>query len=201
MSIVQLATVAWTVERYIHKKQTKEYHIAKHVIDPYSLSLSNFLQLLKPSVKDIRVTTMLIAVGILPDGVGRPIARDRRGRRVAIRGEYERTGAAKAAGVSGAGLPPVGGGVDQGVDTGCLLIRIDEVFDPGNHVFGAFVVAGGTVWVVFDIEHTGQCDAVLGPAATVLEEEFRLLRARGGVGKREMVASANQTGVGSALIM
>lgn len=145
---------------------------------------------------------MLIAVRILPDGVGCPIPRDCRRRRVAISGEYERAGVAKAFGISGAGIPPVGRGVDHGVDTSGLLIRIDKVLDPGNHLCGVHTVAFVVVVrVVFDIEHPGQCNAVLRPTATVLEEPLCLRCTRGGVGKREMVASANHTGVSSALIM
>lgn len=70
--------------------------------------------------------------------------------------------------------------------------------DPSNHARRTQPVAGRARWVVLDIEHARQGDAVIGPAAAVGQEEIRLSCSRTGVRMSKVVTATNETSVGCA---
>jgi len=78
------------------------------------------------------------------------------------------------------------------------MIGIHEVLDPGDHGRLAEAVAGRAGRVILDVEHAREGAAVGGPAAAVREEEGGLAAAGAGVGVSEVVAAADEAGVGGA---
>lgn len=81
------------------------------------------------------------------------------------------------------------------------MVGVDEVLDPGHHRRGGEAKAGRAGGVVLDVEHAGEGDAVLGPAAAVGDEVGCLGGAGGGVRVREVVATADEAGVGGAGVL
>lgn len=88
--------------------------------------------------------------------------------------------------------PPVGGAVDHRIPLGLAVVGVDEVLDPRHHGGRAEVEARGAGGVVLDVEHAGEGDAVVGPAAAVRDEVGRLGAAGAGVRVREVVAAAEE---------
>lgn len=81
------------------------------------------------------------------------------------------------------------------------MVRLDEVRDPADHAAGRETVAGGPAGVVLEINHAGERDAIFGPAAAVGEEVIRLRGAGAGSGVGEVVAAADEAGLGGACVM
>lgn len=81
------------------------------------------------------------------------------------------------------------------------MVGVDEVIDPGHHRRGRQAEAGRAGGVVLDVEHAGEGDAVPGPAAAVGEEVGCLRGAGGGAGVREVVAAADEAGIGGAGVL
>lgn len=92
-------------------------------------------------------------------------------------------------------------GIDHGVHASLGVVGVDEVVDPGYHCRGGETVTGCAGGVVLDVEHTGEGDTILGPAATVGEEVVGLGGSSGGAGVGEMVASTDEAGLGSAGVL
>ena len=79
------------------------------------------------------------------------------------------------------------------------MVGVDEILHPGYHGRLAQAVAGvGALGFVLDVEHAGEGSPVPGPTPAVREEEFRLAAAGTLVGVREVVAAADEAGVGGA---
>lgn len=162
-----------------------------------SLPRGQLLQTVLIPVEDIRVPAKRILVRVLPDGVVRPAARRTSGG-ARIPRQDQRTGTREGTAVAGARLPPVGGGVEHGVPARLAAVGVDEVLDPRDHLRVGQAVAGVARRVVLEVEHAGQGDAVVGPAAAVGEEVLGLVGARGAVRVGEVVAAADEAGRGGA---
>ena len=76
-----------------------------------------------------------------------------------------------------------------------------EVLHPRHHGRLAQPVARRPAGVVLDVQHARQRDAVAAPAAPVLDEVRGLRGAGAGVRVREVVAAADEAGVGRARVV
>lgn len=103
--------------------------------------------------------------------------------------------------VTGASLPPVGGGVDHGVAASLAVVGLAEVLDPGSHVGRTEAVAGRAGWVVLQVQHSREGLAIIGPAATVGEEVLGLAGSGAGGGLRKVVTTSDETGRGCPLVV
>lgn len=115
-------------------------------------------------------------------------------------GEDKWVGGTESIGVPGARLPPVGRGIDHGITAGPGPVAVGEGPDPGNHGAGAEAVALGLARVTLQINHTGEGDAIAGPATTVGEEVVALSRSRA-VRVSEVVTTTDELVVGSANVL
>lgn len=113
-------------------------------------STSNLLKLAVSSVEDVAVAAPRRVVVVLPERVEAPTSGNRAGGR-SVTGEDERGLLAKSVAVSGASLPPVVGGVDQGVLAGGALVSLDKVGDPIDHCTGRKTVTSCSIGVIFDV--------------------------------------------------
>src|SRR5690242_2781635 len=73
--------------------------------------------------------------------------------------------------------------------------------DPGHHRRGGEAVAGCSGGVVLHVEHAGEGDTILGPAAAVGKEEVGLCGAARGGGLGEVVTTADEAGVGGSDVL
>lgn len=115
-------------------------------------------------------------------------------------GEDERDGGTESLGVSGAGLPPVGRGVDHGITASFGVVAVGEGLDPGNHGAGAEAIALGLAGGSLEINHAGEGDAIVGPATTVGEEVIALSGSRG-VRVGEVITTTNELVVSSTGVL
>lgn len=115
-------------------------------------------------------------------------------------GEDEGVGSAERLGVSGAGLPPVGRGVDHGVAASFGAVAVGEGLDPGNHGAGAEAVALGLAGGSLEINHTGEGDTIVGPATTVGKEVIALSGGRA-VRVGEVITTTDELVVGSTGVL
>lgn len=81
------------------------------------------------------------------------------------------------------------------------MVGVDEVLDPGHHRRSGEAEAGCAGGVVLDVEHAGEGDAVLGPAAAVGDEVGCLRGAGGGAGVGKVVATADEASLGGAGVL
>lgn len=81
------------------------------------------------------------------------------------------------------------------------MVGVNEVLDPGHHRRGGEAETGCAGGVVLDVEHAGEGDAILGPAAAVGEEIGCLRGAGGGTGVGKVVAAADKARVGGAGVL
>lgn len=81
------------------------------------------------------------------------------------------------------------------------MICIHKITDPADHCRCAQTIARRAVGIVLDIQHSGQCDAVIRPATTMGEEVIRLCGTRACIGLGEMVATANEASRGGTAIV
>lgn len=113
----------------------------------------------KAGAEDIRVTSVLVGICVLPDGLERPASGDG-----AVRGapgsEHERVGVVEGAAVAGASLPPAWVGVEHGIAGGLAVVVVAELLDPGDHGALAQAPACSAAALALEIEHTGESDAV-----------------------------------------
>jgi hypothetical protein len=73
--------------------------------------------------------------------------------------------------------------------------------NPSDHLGVAEAVACRSVWVVFDVQHPGQCAVIVAPPAAVLQEELGLRAAGGLVGAGKVVSTAEKAGLGGACVV
>lgn len=176
-------------------------HQSKQPRNPLSTprlrALSQSLETIKRAVEDIRITTIGIRVRILPNSLITPPSRNRTDRARPPR-QHQRVGRGKALGVASALAPPRVVGVNHGVATRLAVVAVGKGLDPRHHGRGRQAVAGRLAGDGLEVDHAGQGDAVLGPAAAVREEVVRLSSAGGGVRVRKVVAAADQAGRGGA---
>ncbi|KFY92315.1 hypothetical protein V498_05038 [Pseudogymnoascus sp. VKM F-4517 (FW-2822)] len=156
--------------------------------------------LVQAAVEHIRVTTVLVGIVVLPDGLERPTRRHGAGRG-AIPSQHKRAGAAERRAVPRALGPPISGGVDHWVNASLGVVGVDKVLDPGHHRRRGEAEAGCAGGVVLDVEHAGEGDAVLGPAAAVGDEVGCLRGAGGGAGVGKVVATADEASLGGASVL
>ena len=122
----------------------------------------------KATAEDIRVTTVCVGVGILPDGCkGPPSGRGPGGG--APRREHERVSVDKGAAIAGAFPPPAGVGVEHGVAGRLALVAVAEILDPGNHVALAETPACAAS-LALKIQHTWEGNTVTTPIASVRDK-------------------------------
>ena len=138
-------------------------------------------------------------IGVLPDLVGPPATRQRRGGRAAVRGEEQR--GVHRGPVPHHVIPPVQAGVEHGPAAGGVVVRVREAHDPVAHLLRAEAVVPRKTGVRLEVEHAGQGDAIAGPASTIVEEELGLLLGSAGIGPREVVAASRQTRVAGAEVL
>ena len=169
-------------------------------IQTLALTKSKLLQLIQAAIEDIRVPTIRITITILPNGLEWPPSRDR-ARRTRIARQHQRTKLVKRLAVPRAGAPPIRRTVDHRIHPRLAVVRRDEALDPGHHRRGRQAVAGCARRVVLDVQHAGERDAVLGPAAAVREEVRRLRGAGARVGVCEVVAAADEACFGGAGVL
>lgn len=81
------------------------------------------------------------------------------------------------------------------------MVGVNKVGDPAYHVAGRETVAFVAAGCVFDIQHTGQRDAVVGPATAVFEEVVGLVGARAAVRVSKVVATADEACFGGAVVV
>lgn len=81
------------------------------------------------------------------------------------------------------------------------MVGVDKVLNPIYHGSLCKPVTRGTVWVVLDVKHPWECDAVSRPASSVCNKEVGLGCAGTGSGKGEVVATADQACSGCAIVM
>lgn len=159
-----------------------------------SISTSRqLLQIRQRPVKDIAIPPISIRILILPNRLKRPTPRDSPRSSGAIPRQHQRARRMERRAVPRARGPPIVGAVDHGIPRRLAVIGVDEILDPGDHGGFGETVAGRARGVVFDVEHTGEGDAVARPAAAVREEEVCLRRAGAGVRVGEVVAPADQS--------
>jgi len=89
-------------------------------------------------------------IGVLPESMVAPSSRQS-ANGASIAGDPQWACSAEPGVVTGAGLPPIGGGVDHRVAANTGMVGIGEVADPANHRSSAQAVASGTVWVICPI--------------------------------------------------
>ena len=123
------------------------------------LTLGELLEVVQSAVPDVRVATIGIAIGVLPERLIRPSARNG-AHRARVPSQDERTLGERFA-VARAGVPPVSGGIDHRIPAGAALVGVDEIGNPRHHLRGAKSVACGAIGVVLDVQHTGEGDAVI----------------------------------------
>ena len=165
----------------------------------YILTSSQLPQVINTPIEDIRVPTISIAIAILPNSLIRPPTRDRARRRRVAR-EHERVGADEGVAVARAALPPRRVGVQHRVPPRLAVVAVAEALDPGHHGRGAETPSRRPA-LALEVEHTGQSDAVPGPAAAVREEVVGLRGACGLARVGEVVAAADEAGVGGACVV
>lgn len=155
------------------------------------LARSNLLQLRNVSVKGIGIAAPGSLVGELPEGVEAP-ARRELSDGAGVTSDDQGALAAKRSAVAGARLPPAGRGVNQGIDAGGRVVRLDKVGHPVDHGARGQAVTSGTAGVVLHVKHSRQRDAVLGPATAVRQEVLGL----GGTGRggrlSKVIATADE---------
>jgi hypothetical protein len=144
---------------------------------------------------------MLILVRILPDCPCLPVTWNRLGRRAAIRRQHQGTLVAEALSIARAAIPPVCSGVDHGPPTRRMMVLVDKIVDPSDHLGMAQAITCRSVGVVLDIQHPGQCAVIVAPSAAVLQEEFGLRAARGLVRAGKMVSATEKAGLGGASVV
>ena len=157
------------------------------------------LQARQIPIKEIRIAPISIRVRVLPNRLIRPPAGDRAGG-AGVAGQHERVGADKGVGVARAGRPPRRVGVEQRVPARLGVVPVAEGLDPRHHARRAQAPARGGA-LGLEVQHAGERDAVVGPAAAVGEEVVGLGGAGGLAGVRKVVAAADEAGVGGARVV
>ena len=96
--------------------------------------------------------------------------------------------------VAGARLPPARARVNHGRAARLRLIRTAEIRDPADHLRGAEApaLAAAAAGAALHVDHAGQGDAVVGPAAAVRQEVGGLGRAAAGRRVSKVVAAADE---------
>ena len=146
-------------------------------------------------IKDIRISAIGIRICILPDRLKRPPARNRP-RPATPASQHKRTCSGKRGTIARTSLPPVRIGVDHRITPCLAVVGVDEILDPGYHGRRGLAVAFRFVGRGFHVDHAGEGYAVTGPAPAMREEECRLGAAGTEVGAGEVVAAADEAGLG-----
>lgn len=107
------------------------------------LTASHLLQPLEVTIPNIGVSTVGVAVGILPDGLELPAARNGSWGGT-VSGKDKRAVSRESLAVASAGVPPIGSGIDHGVAAGGRVIGRNEVLNPVDHRRSAQTVAGAS---------------------------------------------------------
>lgn len=163
-------------------------------------SLGKDLEIVFTAIPQIRVSAITVRIRVLPEALVWPTARDGADG-TGVLGQHQRIILTEVAAVARTCAPPVGRGIDHGIPTRLAFVSLTKVTDPGYHVRGTKPVASGTRWIVLDIQHAGQSNAIVGPTTTVGQEEVCLIGARAGIGVSEVIATTNETGAGCAFVV
>lgn len=148
----------------------------------------------------VRVSPICIAIGILPDRLERPPTRNRP-RAAPVPRQYQWAGRRETLAVPRAGGPPVISTIYQRVAARLAMVRGHKVGDPADHGGCREPVTGGARWIVFDIEHAGEGDAVFRPA-TAMSKKVIGLGGTGGRGRAsKVVATADEASFGGTSIV
>ena len=136
------------------------------------LSRRQILQVRQRPIENIAITTVRVAVTVLPDRLERPSTWNSPRSSGTVSGQNQRRLRREGVGVSGASDPPIICGIDHRPPSRLGMIRIHEICDPIHH--GCFTQpmtcpALGRA-AVLHVKHTGQGSPVTGPAAAVSEE-------------------------------
>lgn len=117
------------------------------------LTPGNLLKLGVRAVEHVRVTTILVVIIVLPDGVEAPAGREL-ANLAAVARDDQWALVGKHGRVARARLPPAGRGVEERVAARLGVIRLDKVADPAPHGRLAEAVAGVAVGAVLEVHHT-----------------------------------------------
>src|SRR5699024_642067 len=79
-----------------------------------------------------------------------------------------------------------------------VAVAVREAHDPLAHLLRGEPVVAGQAGVALEVDHAGQGDAVVGPAAAVVEEEVGLFLGTAGIGAGEVIAAAGEAGIAGA---
>ena len=157
---------------------------------------SQLPQVIKTPVEDVRVPAVRVRVRVLPDCLVRPAARDGAGRARVPR-QHERVGRDEGVGIARAAGPPRRVGVQHRVPARAGVVPVAEGLDPRHHG-GRGQAPARRAALGLEVQHARECDAVAGPAAAVGDEVVRL-RGGGGLARvGEVVAAADEAGLGGA---
>lgn len=163
-------------------------------------ALGKGLEVVFTSIPDVRVATVSVGVRILPEALVGPTTRDGT-HGAGVASQDERIVLAKGSAASSASIPPIGSGIDHRVSTRLAPIRLAKVFDPGDHRRCAQPVAGRAGGIVFNVQHSRQGNAIVGPPSPVSQEEIGLGGARAGVGVGKVVATTDEPSIRGTGVM
>jgi len=86
-------------------------------------------------------------IGVLPESVVAPPSRQS-ANAAGIASDPQRAGRSESGVVTGAALPPIGGGVDHWVATLTGVVGVGEIADPADHRSSTQAIASGTIRVI-----------------------------------------------------
>lgn len=158
------------------------------------------LQSSQVTVEDVRVTPVGIRVRVLPDGLIWPAAGNG-ARSARISGQHEWVRVDKGVRVAGASRPPRWISVQQGVGTRPGLVPVAKGLDPGDHSSLREAPATGIAACIFEVKHTWQCDAVVGPPAAMGNEVIGLDCTCSLTGVGKVVGATDKPGIGGSSVV
>lgn len=91
------------------------------------------LQIGQRTVEDVAITTISVAIRILPDSLVRPTARNSSRSSRAIPRQNERASRVEGGAVACTSSPPIIGAVDHRIPGGFAMVGVDKVLDPTDH--------------------------------------------------------------------
>ena len=117
------------------------------------------------AIKLVRISSVGIAICILPDGLIRPSSGDTPYRTVPAC-QVQRTCLRKCSAVSRTLGPPATIEIQDRISPCCSMVGIDEILDPVHHLGGGEAIAVAD----FEVKHTGKSNSIVRPASAILEK-------------------------------
>lgn len=135
------------------------------------LTSSKLLQASNIAIEDIRITTPRTLIAILPNSLSRPPPRNST-RRTGITRQHQRRRILKRLAISSTRRPPRRIGIQHRIPSSLRMIRISKLLYPRHHSSMRQAPALGMALLRLEINHSRERDAILGPTAAILNEEF-----------------------------